>query len=241
MKRAIVGVAAATVLGAAVWMVGAGTAATSGVNRSASHDVFVVGTDTGVDSLNPFQAFNTDSNTVFMNIYSYLVQYDSKFQFAPDLATSWRPVNGGREWDFTIRSGVKWSDGSPLVASDVSSVINWAEKTAGLGRVGEVFGTGFKGASAPSPTKLVLKWSQPNGVILSELTRWPVVPPKQWVGLDAKAAVNNQNTNPIGSGPFMVKSYAKRQTLLAVRNPNWYGPTPRSRGSVFGSSRTTMR
>ncbi len=80
---------------------------------------------------------------------------------------------------------------------------------------------------AAQQPQLVLKWSQPDGVILSELARWPVMDPAQWVHLNAKQAANYQNTKPIGSGPFEVVSYTPKQTLLAKRNPYWPGPQPK--------------
>ncbi|MBV9544349.1 MAG: peptide ABC transporter substrate-binding protein [Chloroflexi bacterium] len=220
MKRSLVG---SLVLAVAV-LAGCGSSGSSG---SSSHSIFRVGTDVGIDSMNPFVGNNPDSNTVYMNIYSYLLQYGPQFQYEPDLATSWTQRDGGREWVFNLGSGFKWSNGTPVTASDVSSVINWATHTAGLGRVGEVFGTDFVGATAPDAHTVILKWTQPNGVILSELARWPVVNPQQWIHMNSKQAANYQNTSPIGSGPFEVVSYTRHQTLVAKRNPYWPGPKPK--------------
>jgi peptide/nickel transport system substrate-binding protein len=204
-----------------------GNAGSTAVKRGG---VFRIAANDGIDSMNPFTAFNSDSHNAFQNMYSFLVQYDTKtFDYVGDLATSWKAQNGGRDWVFKIRTGVKWSDGRPLVAKDVADVMNWATspKLEGLGLVGEIFGGHLKHAAAPDPQTVVLHYDQPIAVVLSKLAKWPILAPQQWLKFKtATAAGQFQNTAPITSGPFVVTSYAKRQLLLTKANPRYYGKKP---------------
>src|SRR5213083_733513 len=57
---------------------------------------FRLGTASGIDSLNPYVAFNQDAYSTFEYIYPVLVQYDSHLHFAPFFAKSWKSSNGGK-------------------------------------------------------------------------------------------------------------------------------------------------
>jgi peptide/nickel transport system substrate-binding protein len=62
---------------------------------------------------------NALGNGVHAAVYDSLVYYDSKtFKPEPQLATAWREISP-TQVRFTLRSGVKFSDGSPLTADDV--------------------------------------------------------------------------------------------------------------------------
>jgi hypothetical protein len=74
----------------------------------------------GVDSLNPFLGFQAPSYEMWGLTYDYLVGYSMKdMSPAPGLATKWTSSADGKTWTFTVRSGVKFSDGVPLTAADV--------------------------------------------------------------------------------------------------------------------------
>ncbi len=79
----------------------------------------------GVDSLNPFLGFQAPSYEMWGLTYDYLVGYSMKdMSPEPDLATKWVPSSDGKTWTFTVRSGVKFSDGVPLTAKDVAFTFN---------------------------------------------------------------------------------------------------------------------
>src|SRR2546430_11243780 len=82
--------------------------------------VFRMGSNSTIDSLNPFVAFNGDAYTTFEYIYPYLVQYNPKLQFVADFARSWQQSNGGTVWTFHTQPNAKWSDGKPLTAADAA-------------------------------------------------------------------------------------------------------------------------
>jgi peptide/nickel transport system substrate-binding protein len=189
---------------------------------------FRIAANDGIDSMNPFTAINSDSHNAFQNLYSFLVQYDTKtFDYVGDLATKWTSRRKGAEWEFKLRKGVKWSDGEPLDATDVADVMNWATKQEGLGLVGEIFGGHLKRAEATDPTTLVLRYDQPIGVVLSKMAKWPILPPQVWTKFkSATAAGEFQNTEPVVSGPFLVTKYAKRDVLITKANPDYYGRKP---------------
>src|SRR5207253_7065099 len=57
----------------------------------------------------------------FANLYDTLTRWDSSLKLQPGLAVAWKNVND-TTWEVTLRSGVKFHDGSPLTADDVKAV-----------------------------------------------------------------------------------------------------------------------
>src|SRR5947207_11698424 len=57
----------------------------------------------------------------FANLYDTLTRWDSSLKLQPGLAVAWKNVNE-TTWEVTLRSGVKFHDGSPLTAEDVKAV-----------------------------------------------------------------------------------------------------------------------
>lgn len=193
--------------------------------------VLRIGTDSGIDSLNPFVAANTDSFSAFEYMYPELVQYNGALKIAPDFATSWQVSKNGRTWTFKVHTNGKWSDGVPVTASDVAWTVNTIVKfqngsTASLATlVSHVVS-----ASAPSAGTVEVHYAQPVANVLAQLQQMPVLPEHIW----AKYATGNgaglktfQNGAPIVSGgPFKLTTYTAHEVALFERNPGYYGPRP---------------
>src|SRR5215469_8015066 len=80
-----------------------------------------IGTDQGIDSLNPFVGLNQDSFNTWEQIYPQLVQYNARtLAYEPDFATHWNQSSDGLTWTFHTVPNAKWSDGQPLTANDVA-------------------------------------------------------------------------------------------------------------------------
>ena len=78
--------------------------------------VFRLGSNSTIDSLNPFVAFNADAYSTFEYIYPELVQFNPQRQFVADFARSWQVSSDGKVWTFHTQPNAKWSDGKPLTA-----------------------------------------------------------------------------------------------------------------------------
>src|SRR5438445_8655663 len=96
------------------------TTATGSGKSSKSGGTFRLGTANGIDSLNPYVAFNQDSYSAFEYIYPILVQYDSNLHFAPFFARSWQHSKNGKTWTFKTQPHARWRDGKPLTAADAA-------------------------------------------------------------------------------------------------------------------------
>lgn len=193
--------------------------------------VFRLGTSSGLDSLNPFVAFQSDAYTTFEYIYPELVQYNPQLQFVPDFARSWQVSPDGLTWTFHTQPNAKWSDGTPLTAADAAwtfSTILKYQSGATANSAGYV--AHMKSATAPNATTLVLSYSKPVANVLSQVQQTPILPEHIWSKFatgNGKALTRFQNNAPIVSGgPFILVKYTPKQTALFKRNPTFYGPKP---------------
>jgi peptide/nickel transport system substrate-binding protein len=208
------------------------TSAIGSGKKSASGGVFKVGTASGIDSLNPYVAFNQDAYSTFEYIYPVLVQLDSHLHYAPFFARSWKSSNGGKTWTFTTRANAKWSDGKPLTAADAAWTINTDIKYKNGGAANEAgLIAHIKNATAPNPTTLVVHYKQAPGNVLGQFQQFFILPKHIWaqhIGHEGAGLKTFPNPAPIvGSGPFNLVQYTKNQITLFKPNPTYWGAKPK--------------
>jgi peptide/nickel transport system substrate-binding protein len=220
------------------------TSAIGSGKKSTSGGTFRVGTASGIDSLNPYVAFNQDAYSAFEYIYPILVQYDSKLHYAPFFAKSWKASNGGKTWTFKTQPHAKWSDGKPLTATDAAWTINTDLKYKS-GATANVAGlvSHIKNAKAPNATTLVVNYAQrPNPTyVLGQFQQFFILPKHIWapqLGKKGAGLKTFKNSAPIvGSGPFNLVKFKQNDVALFQRNSSYWGVKPKI--DVFGLQQYT--
>jgi len=221
------GVVTLALLAAACGARTVGTGAGSGTIRQGG--MLRLGTGSGIDSMNPFVAFNQDAYSTFEYIYPFLVQYDPKtLAFVGDFATRWETSADGRTWTFHTRPDARWSDGQALTAQDAA----WTFRT--IVRFGKGPTTNFiqdfthiESITTPDPNTLVLTYKTPVAVVLSNLQQVPILPQHVWStyatgnGMQLKTTPNvPANGHPlVGGGPFYLEQYKKNEIALFKTKP----------------------
>ena len=192
----------------------------------------------GVDSLNPFLGIQAPSYEMWGLTYDYLTGYSmTDMSPEPGLATKWTTSPDGKTWTFTVRSGVKFSDGVPLTAADVAYTFNrvlhgQVEKASWISYL-----KGVTSVTAPDDTTVVLKLKKPSATL--PLLPIPIVPEHVWKDVTEKQ-VKSYSAEPsggkpvVGSGPFrLVQGTADGSTFKFEANPDYWGGTPHIDNVVF--------
>jgi peptide/nickel transport system substrate-binding protein len=210
------------------------TTATGSGSKSTAGGTFRLGTASGIDSLNPYVAFNQDAYSAFMYIYPVLVQYDSHLHFAPFFATKWTPSNAGKTWTFKTRANAKWSDGKPLTAADAAWTINTDIKYKNGGAADEAgIINHITSAAAPNATTLVVHYDEaPNSAyVLGQFEQFFILPQHIWaqhIGKKGAGLKTFPNNAPVvGSGPFNLVRFQKNNIALFTRNNSYWGVKPK--------------
>lgn len=214
--------------------------ASAGGSPHSQQSVLLIGTDEGIDSLNPLVGLSQDSFNVWEQIYPQLVQYNpTTLAFEPDFATSWHESANGLTWTFHTATGAKWSDGKPLTAADAAWTFNTVIKfqtTATAALAGAV--TNMKDAVATGPSTLVLHYSKPTADVLSTLQQLPILPQHVWApyavgnGSRLKTFANSPTSGQdvVSGGPFECTKFVLQQDAVFLANPYFYGPKPHISG-----------
>ncbi len=193
-----------------------------GGGSAATVSTLVIANAVKVDTLDPEANSVNESIWLDQNLYSRLLQPNSTGTgLLPDLASTWNTSSNGLTYTFHLRPDAKFSNGSPVTASDVVFSIDRSRKFAG--------GWGFlltavKSISAHDAHTVVIQLSEPHAPLLADLAMYAysVVPQK---------LVQSQGTSffqhPVGSGPFMVTSYSPDSEVDLAANPYFYGTKPK--------------
>ena len=203
-------------------------------SSSSAGGTFRLGTASGIDSLNPYVAFNQDAYSAFEYIYPILVQYDSNLHYAPFFAKSWHASNGGKTWTFKTQPNAKWSDGKPLTAADAAWTINTdiKYKSGGAANAAGLVNH-ITNATAPNATTLVVNYDEAPGPtwVLGQFQQFFIVPKHIWAqhtgnkGADLKTFPNNAPV--VGSGPFNLVKFKKNNVAIFQRNDSYWGTKPK--------------
>jgi len=203
-----------------------------GSSSGSSGGTFRMGTSSGIDSINPYVAFNQDAYSTFQYIYPILVQYDKEGKkIVPFFARSWKATDGGKTWTFKLVSGAKWTDGKPLTSEDAAWTINTDIKYAATGAANEAgLIAHITKAEAPDPTTLVVRYEQAPGNVLGQFQQFFILPKHIWsqhVGNKGADLKTFANTPPVvGSGPFQLVKYKKNEIALFKKNASYWSTKP---------------
>jgi peptide/nickel transport system substrate-binding protein len=162
-------------------------------------------------------------------VYEALLDIDSNLAIVPQLAVAWQIVDP-THWDFQLRPGVRFQDGTPFTADDVVFSIGRAQaKTSDfreqVDRIAAVEAiddhTVRITTTAPDPS-LWLKLADVAIMSKAWAEQHGVTTPADYIGAREETyATRHAN----GTGPFMLETFEPWGRWVMVRNPDWWGRT----------------
>jgi len=173
-------------------------------------------------SLDPHQEATFANIQLVAPFYSTLLQFDP-YDFSKiigDVATDWKISPDGLTYTFKIRQGIRFHDGSALIAADVKAsydkIIFPPEGVRSTRKTGY---SAVVRVEAPDPGTVVFRLKFPSAALLVNLASpWNVIYPKKYLDQDP----NYFKTKVVGSGPFKFKSYVRGSTFEGERNPDYF-------------------
>lgn len=148
-----------------------------------------------------------------------LLTYDFELNPQPALAESWEIAEDGLTYTFNLRKGVQWSDGADFTSADVAYSIGVLKEQHTRGR------STFANVTAietPDEYTVVLKLSAPAPYMFTALSssESPIIARHIFEGTDV--ATNPAMSEPIGTGPFLLKEWVRGSHIIYERNPNYW-------------------
>jgi peptide/nickel transport system substrate-binding protein len=190
------------------------------------------------DYLDPGLSYRLESWQLFQDVYLGLVvkahvscQTDNCTKVLPGLATTTGTVtNGGKNYEFTLRSGLKYSNGQPVKASDFAATIvrDFRLNSPGIGFFSNIVGidacennptkcssiSGIVTDDSAGTIKISLKAPQSDFLYVLSIPFTSIVPA-------STPQKDTENPPPPGNGPYYFSSYAPSKSMTMLRNPNW--------------------
>ena len=169
---------------------------------------------TFVRNFNPFAP--TVAPMTQQAIYESLLVYNpAKGDTTPWLASEWKAAEDGKSITFTLRDGVKWSDGQPLVPADVVTTFALQKKIKG----GYDY---LDTVTAEGTNQVKFSFKTAWSPALFDLGQLSILPDHVW----SKIADPEKDANekPVGTGPYTEVDTFQAQSFVLKKNPNYWQP-----------------
>ena len=207
--------------------------------------VLRVGNGSEPQDLDPQAITGVPEHKLMMALFEGLASEDPKdLHPVPGVASSWDISADGLTYTFHLRANAKWSDGTPITASDfvqsyqrmltpqfaseyayliydyvVGAKDYYDGKLSGFSKVGfRVRGAQTLVVTLKSPTPYLMK-------IIASHYAWTPVPVKviaQYGPVDRKRTGWTRPGRLVSNGPFMLKEWTPNQKIVVARNPHYW-------------------
>ncbi len=151
-------------------------------------------------------------NGSYILFQSRLLKFDTNLDLQPDLATDWSVSPDGLTYTYTLREGVKFSDGSAFSAEDVV----FSFLTARDNGASTLDLTKLQDAKALDEQTVEFTLSEPYSSFASLTGKLGIVP-------QAGYSDEGYRSAPVGTGPFKLDQWDAGQQIIISPNEHYYG------------------
>lgn len=216
-KRTVSALLAATVL-LSLAACGSGGQSTSGPASGPSQSgssaqaggSFVFGLQTQPTHFDPYLANSADARSILFNVFEGLVKPDPDGNLNPAIAEDYKISDDAKTYTFTLRKGVKFHNGKEVAAEDVKYSLDTAGGLSG-GKVLVASLANLESVKIEDASTVSIHLKQSDYDFLPYLT--VAIVPKGYA---------DQDTHPIGTGPYKFTSFAPQQSLVLEKNPDYW-------------------
>ena len=206
---------------AAVFLVGLELILPAGAPAQTKDDTIVYALQSDIDNWDPPNSVLREAIILGYHVFDHLAARDVKTgKVGPSLAVSWRAVDE-TTWEVRLRPGVKFHDGSPFSAKDVKAtfdrVLDPEKKMSARGNHAKI-----KTVEVVDDHTVRFKTDGPYPLFVERLTAQVMQSAKviQDKGHDW------MQDNPVGTGPYKLVRWSRKQEHLLVRNDDYWGTKP---------------
>lgn len=195
----------------------AATALISGAPAMA--EKITIGLASEPTSLDPHFHNLGPNNAMSVHLFDRLIKQNERQRLTPGLAESWAPVDD-LTWEFKLRQGVKFHDGTDFNADDV--VCSW-ERAPDVPNSPSGYGTYTKGKTMVKVDDYTvhIKTEAPYPLMANDVSVVPMI--SDSVGCGATTEAFNSGEAAVGTGPFKFSGYKPGEAITFVRNDDYWG------------------
>ena len=211
-----------------------GSDGSDGSNDGGTKDSIIIATANETPSLSP-----TEHNAVagsYMNLLTYntLFKSDMEMNPVPDLVEDYQNVSES-EWEFTIKTGVKFHDGSEMTVEDVKASLEWAKTFPEV----SLYNSDIVSVDIVGDDTIKITTPGPDAMLLNNLCHHGnAIVPKALID-----SGHDFNTEPIGTGPYKFVEWNRGDSVVFEAFEDYFDGAPAIKNMTWkvipeGSSRT---
>ncbi|MFF6012663.1 ABC transporter substrate-binding protein [Rahnella sp. R3(2024)] len=180
----------------------------------------VIAQTTSATAMDP--GFLKEPATLVDNLFDTLVLRDANMQLQPGLATAWKALDD-TTWSFTLRPGVKFSDGEPVNAQAVKFSIDRILDPANHSPTISYIRT-IKSVEVSSDLEVKIHTTGPDPLLPTRMSRYPtyIVPPAYVTKVGAAEFARK----PVGSGAYILKEFVPDEKVVMQANADYWRGKP---------------
>ena len=175
---------------------------------------------TDANSMDPHYHVYSPNTAVYRHIFDSLVKSGAKGESLPGLAASWRTV-ADDVWEFKLRPGVKFHDGTPFTAEDVAFTLSRAPNVPNSPSSYSQYTKMIDGVEIVDPLTIRIRTKGPSPTLPVDLVFLAVISKK---AAEGKATSDfNSGVATVGTGPYRFVEWVAGSHVTMVRNPDYWG------------------
>ncbi|XDA98016.1 ABC transporter substrate-binding protein [Sulfitobacter sp. LCG007] len=182
----------------------------------------ILGLRAGPDSIDPHWSTLGSQAEALRHVFDTLVDVDETLQLKPGLAVSWEPVDD-TTWEFKLREGVTFHDGSPFTAEDVKFSIERIPAVTGPMSM-TLYTKYVDSVEVVDDYTLRVTTKGIAPALPNDFTRLFVVPSE--TGMEAGNEEFNSGEKAIGTGPYTFVSWQPKGDMVLERYADYWGEAP---------------
>jgi peptide/nickel transport system substrate-binding protein len=181
-----------------------------------------LGTKLELSTLDPhfFNGFPQSSSHA--QVFDSLALLDARLSPRPGLAVAWRNLDP-LTWEFRLREGVTFHDGSPFTADDVIATLERVPNVPNSPNSFSQYTRTIAATEKRDDHTIRFRTAVPSPMLANDLARVLIIP-KRLAG--ATTAEFNAGRAMVGTGPYKLVEWATGERLALTRNPAYWGGTP---------------
>lgn len=172
-------------------------------------------------SMDPHYHTLTPNNALNKHIFDRLVGTDEDFRLRPGLAESWVSISP-TVWEFKLRRGVTWHDGTPFTAADIVSTFERVPNVRNSPGSFTIYTRQVQRLEVVDDHTIRMHTASPNPLVPNWMSGISII--SRRFGTDIETSDFNNGRAAIGTGPYRLVSYSAGTEAVMERNPAWWGP-----------------
>lgn len=192
------------------------------LSGSAYAEDIVIAVGSEVTAMDPHYHNTGNNNQIVGVIYDRLLHQDSSQQLGPGLAVEWGPI-ADDVWEFKLREGVTFHDGSAFTAEDVVFSYERVPNVPNSPSSFSIYTDGIAEIIVVDDYTMQFRTNGPYPLLPIDLSTIQIVSSEM---ADATTEDYNSGAASIGTGPYRFVSYTPGESIVLEANPDYWGGAP---------------